>query len=581
MMDAVSDPNVAEIWVMKSAQIGWTEILNNVVGFHIDQDPAPILLVQPTLDIGEAWSKDRLAPMLRDTPCLKHKVKDARSRDSGNTLLHKQFPGGHITIGGANSPAGLASRPIRIVLFDEVDRYPLSAGTEGDPINLGKKRAATFWNRKVLAGSTPTIKGSSRIEAGFNSSDQRFYYVPCPHCETKQRLVWAQVKWNDGEPDSAAYVCEHCGALIQDSQKVEMLRRGEWRSTKPFDGIAGFHVSELYSPWVTWASMVRSFLDAKKLPETLQTWINTSLGETWEQAGATIEPGSLLERRENYGPENIPDGVLLLTAGVDVQDDRVEVQLDGWGIGEENWPIEQKVFRGDPGKPALWLEVDEYLLRRFSTEDGRQLFIDATAIDSGGHHTQAVYQFVVSRKRRRVWAIKGMGGPGRLAWPKKASRTAKSRAMVFILGVDAIKGVLYGRLSKVIEPGPGYIHLPASADEDFVKQFTSEKAITKYVRGRSAIVWEPREKGIRQEVQDCWNYAYAAFLGRRGPELLARLAKRKPAQQRKAAPSIDDAQPELEQEQKTAADAQPSADPKQSKGRSRPLRRRGGWIKSW
>lgn len=578
-MDSVSDPDVAEVWVMKSAQIGWTEILGNVVGFHIDQDPAPILLVQPTLDIGEAWSKDRLAPMLRDTPALKNKVRDARARDSGNTLLHKQFPGGHITIGGANSPSGLASRPIRIVLFDEVDRYPVSAGSEGDPINLGKKRAATFWNRKVLAGSTPTIKGASRIEAGFNSSDQRYYFVPCPHCETKQRLVWSQVKWNEGDPDSAAYVCQHCGALILDAQKGEMLRRGEWRSTKPFDGIAGFHISELYSPWVTWASMVRSFLDAKKLPETLQTWINTSLGETWEQAASTIEPGSLLERREQYGPENIPEGVLLLTAGVDVQDDRVEVLLSGWGAAEENWPIEQKVFRGDPGKPALWLEVDEYLLQRFPTEDGRRLFIEAVAIDSGGHHTQAVYQFVVSRKRRRVWAIKGMGGPGKLAWPKKASRTAKSRAMVYVLGVDAIKGVLYGRLSKVLDPGPGYIHLPASADEEFVKQLTSEKAITKYVRGRSQVVWEPREKGIRQEVQDCWNYAYAAFLGRRGPDLLKRLARR--VHQRAPTPA-----PDPEQEE-TAESVETPTQPKQTQPAPQKQRkqirqpRRSGWVKSW
>jgi phage terminase large subunit GpA-like protein len=580
-MDAINDPAIREIWVMKSAQVGWTEILNNAVGYFIDQDPSPMLLVQPTLEMGEAWSKDRLAPMLRDSPCFVGKVKDARSRDSGNTLLHKQFPGGHITIAGANSPAGLASRPIRNVLLDEVDRFPLSAAAEGDPISLAKKRSTTFWNRKMLAGSTPTVKGRSRIESGFESSDQRYYFVPCSHCGEHQRLVWSQVKWIDDKPETAAYACVHCGVQLLDEDKQQMLAAGEWRSSKPSVGIAGFHISELYSPWVTWSQMVESFLEAKKLPETLQTWINTSLGETWEQAGSTVEPDSLLQRREQYGQDNIPSDVLMLTAGADVQDDRVEVQLIGWGIDEESWIIAQEVFRGDPDKAELWQEVDEYLLRKFSTEDGREMFIEASAIDSGGHNTQAVYQFVVSRKRRRVWAIKGLGGAGKLVWPKKATRTAKSRANVFIVGVDTIKGVLYGRLSKVTEPGPGYIHLPASADAEFCKQLTSEKAATKYVRGRPTLVWAPREKGIRQEVQDCWNYGYAAFIGRRGPDLIKRLSTRI------ARRSIQRQQPAIDDEQSAhepMANAAPTRhiENQQQPKQPRPMRpRRSGFVKGW
>lgn len=526
-MDACSDPAIPEVVVMKSAQVGWTEIINNGIGFHIHRVPAPIMLMQPTLDMAEAWSKDRLAPMIRDTPCLRGKVADPKSRDSGNTLLHKNFTGGHLTIVGANSPASLASRPIRILLCDEVDRFPSSAGAEGDPINLAKKRTATFGNRKILMGSTPTVKGASRIEAAFNESDQRFYFVPCPHCGEFQRLVWAQVKWDDGHPEHAHYVCSSCGVMLTDADKPEMLRRGEWRATKDFRGIAGFHLSELYSPWSTWPDMAIAFTRAKVLPETLQTWINTALGETWEQAGATVEAEGVLQRREQYGPQNIPEGALLLTAGVDVQDDRVEVQVDAWGLDEENWIVEQKVFRGDPDKAALWSEVDDYLLQQFTTEDGRALFLDAVAIDSGGHNTQEVYNFVVSRKRRRVWAIKGMAGPGKLAWPKKASRTAKSRALVFIVGVDTIKSTLYGRLQKVESPGAGYIHLPHDVDEEFVNQLTSEKSITKYVRGRPTVVWEPRAKNIRQEAQDCWVYAYAAFIGRQGPDLLKKLGKRR------------------------------------------------------
>lgn len=581
-MDLVNDPTVREIWVKKSAQVGWTEILNNVIGYHVHQDPAPIMLVQPTVEMGEAWSKDRLAPMIRDTPVLRDKIADPKARDSGNTVLHKKFTGGHLTIAGANSPAGLASRPIRIVLFDEVDRFPPSAGSEGDPISLGRKRTTAFWNRKMLAGSTPTVKGASRIDDGFESSNQMHLHVPCPHCDTEQRLFWSQVQWTDNDPTTARYACKGCGVLWTNEERLaavsEGCRRDRWIAEKPFDGIAGLHVFELHSPFVTMEEMVRSFLEAKRLPETLKTWVNTSLGETWEESGTTVEPDSLLERRESYGPESVPSAVLVLTAGVDVQDDRIEVQLNGWGIDEQNWIIEQQVFRGDPGKPALWLEVDKYLLQQFPTEDGRSLLVEAVAIDSGGHNTQAVYSFVVSRKRRRVWAIKGMGGPGKLAWPKKATRTAKSRAMVFIVGVDTIKSVLYGRLGKVLEPGPGYVHLPASADEDFCTQLTSEKAVTKYVRSRPTVVWEPRAKGIRQEAQDCWVYAYAAFLGRRGPELLKRLSvrarkvKQKAVEQTEVDPSADVPEP-VESEQ-----AEPEA-PVRPPPRARPQRR--GWVRGW
>lgn len=572
-MDAVTDPAVRQIWVMKSAQVGWTEIINNTIGYFAHQDPSPIMIVQPTKDAAEDWSRDRLAPMIRDTPVLAERIAE-RSRSSTNTLRHKTFPGGLLALAISNSPSSLASKPIRIICFDEVDKYPQSARHAGDPIGLGMKRTNNFWNRKVLGGSTPTVKGVSKIEARFEGSDQRYYFVPCPHCGEFQRLVWAQVKF---EVRPARYLCQHCAVLWTDAERIDSLSRGEWRSTKPFNGIAGFHLSEIYSPFVELDEMVESFLVARKLPETLQQWVNESLGETWEGGGQTVEPGSLLERREQYGPENVPSGVLMLTASGDTQDDRVEVQVVGWGADEESWIIEQKVFRGDPGKPALWLEVDEYLLRRFQTEDGRQLFIEAAAIDSGGHHTQAVYQFVVSRKRRRVWAIKGMGGPGRLAWPKQASRTPKSRANVFVLGVDAIKSVLYGRLGKVLEPGPGYIHLPASADEEFCKQLTSERAVTKYVRGRPAVVWEPRSKDIRQEAQDCWVYAYAAFLGRRGPELMKRLAVRA---RRSHSKPVDAEPAELSAEQKPTAAETPQPEAKVAPTPARRLQRRG-WVKSW
>lgn len=519
-MDAVADESVREIWVMKSAQVGWTEILNNVIGFYIHQSPSPMLLVQPTLEMAEAWSKDRFAPMIRDTPALASRIADPRARDSGNTLLHKKFTGGHLTVAGANSPAGLASRPIRVVLFDEVDRYPASAGTEGDPISLGKKRAATFWDRKVLAGSTPTIKGSSRIEAGFESGDQRFYMVPCVHCGEMQRLVWAQVRWPDGQPELAVYVCVACGSELTDADKPEMLRAGTWQASRESRGIASFHISELYSPWSTWADMAVAFVQAKKLPETLQTWINTSLGETFEERGEQVEAVGLAGRRENYTAQSIPQQTLLLTAGVDVQDDRLEVTVVGYGRDEEMWIVEHGVLRGDPGSDSLWNDLDGYLSRKRETEDGRSLLVEAAAIDSGGHFTQQVYAYCAKRKSRRIWAIKGAGGFGRLIWPKSAGRAGKTSAQVFIVGVDTAKDVLFARLKRVHQPGAGYIHFPASVDEVYFDQLTAETLIYRMVQGRRVRSYKPKSSGSRTEALDCLVYAYAAFIGRNGPMVL-------------------------------------------------------------
>lgn len=570
-MDAVSDATVKEVWVMKSAQVGWTEILNNVIGFHVDQDPAPMLLVQPTLEMAEAHSKDRLAPMIRDTPALRDKIADAKARDSGNTLLHKSFTGGRLTIAGANSPAGLASRPIRIVLFDEVDRFPTSAGAEGDPISLGIKRARTFWNRKVLAGSTPTVKGSSRIEVGFEQSDQRYYFVPCTHCGEFQRLVWAQVRWPEGRPEQAVYVCPHCGVELTDADKPGMLERGEWRSSKPFDGVAGFHVSELYSPWSSWSEMAIGFLKAKRLPETLQTWINTSLGETWEDAGETLDAKNLLERAESYTAANLPPGCLLLTLGTDVQDDRLECTVWAWGADEEAWRVEHVVLKGDPGNRALWAEHDELLTRTYPTDDGRQLSIEATAVDSGGHFTQQVYEYCAKRKARRVYAIKGVGGQGRLTWPKKPSKV--KRGFVYPVGVDTAKDVIYGRLKKVPTPGPGYMHFDADTTEEWFEQLTSETVVYRISQGRRVRLWRPRQTGIRQEGLDCTIYAYCALQSRGGAELLRRRAAHPGST---AAPSAAGRAPDKPTDQ-TPTPASAKAAPRTQ--RPSWMGRRGPWIR--
>lgn len=285
IMDAISDPRAETVVIMSSAQVGKTEIVNNLVGYHIHRDPAPILVIQPTTEMCEAWSKDRLAPMLRDSPELRGRVSEAKAKTSGNTLRQKKFPGGHLAIVGANSAAGLASRPIRILCCDEVDRYPASAGSEGDPVKLGTKRTATFWNRKVILVSTPTTAGVSRIEKAFLESDQRHFFVPCPHCGDAQRLRWPQVKWTDGDPLSARYHCIACGAGWTDAERWAAVRKGEWVAEAPFTGTAGFHLNELYSPWRCMAETVRDFLDAKSRPDMLKTWVNTALGETWQEQG--------------------------------------------------------------------------------------------------------------------------------------------------------------------------------------------------------------------------------------------------------------------------------------------------------
>ena len=521
VMDAVSDPTITTVVVMSSAQVGKTETLSNIVGFHVDQDPAPMLLLQPTLEMGEAYSKDRLAPMVRDTPALKGKIKDPRSRDSGNTLLHKTFPGGHITIAGANSPSSLASRPIRVVLADEVDRYPPSAGTEGDPVSLARKRSTTFWNRKTILCSTPTVKGISRIEAEFELSDKRRYHVCCPDCSHEQHLAWSQVKWPEGEPEKAEYVCEECGSVWSDSKRWALLRKGRWIATGAFSGTAGFHLNEIYSPWVKLGDMARSFVAAKRSPETLKTWVNTSLGETWEETGETVNQNALMQRCEAWGNE-APSDVLVVSCGVDVQDDRFEIERVGWASGEESWSLDYHIIYADPSSPNAWTELDDYLLTPTKTSDGRVLPVSAAAIDSGGHHTQAVYAFVKERARRRVNAIKGMAGSGRPIWPKRASKNNKGRINLFLVGVDTAKDSVYSRL-RITEPGPGYCHFPEGRDPAWFEQLTAETVVTKYIKGFPTRVWQKRPS-VRNEALDCRVYAYAALLSTN--PVWARLARK-------------------------------------------------------
>lgn len=504
IMDTINDHRIHTIVFMKSAQVGATEILNNIVGYFIDQDPSPTLVLQPTLAMAQAWSKDRLANMIRDCDRLRFKVKDPRSRDSGNTVLSKKFPGGNINIVGSNSPSGLASRPIRILLCDEVDRYELSAGSEGDPINLAMKRTTTFWNRKVFITSTPTIKGISRIETAFEESDKRHYHVPCPHCNEYQVLDWENIHWEKGKPETAEYVCKHCETAIDETKKQWMLARGKWIAENDTKKIAGFHISELYSPWRTWKEMAIDFYSVKSQPEMLKTWVNTALGRSFDDPGESIEHHALLDKRENYDYTSVPNNVLLLTAGVDVQNDRLEAQVLGWSHNNECWVIDYKVIFGDPSSNHVWRDLDEYICRTFKREDDKKLRIVCTCIDSGGHHTQQVYAFTKARVHRKVFAIKGQSQSNKPI-AGRPSYIGRSRHILYPVGSDTAKEVIFTRLKNEETT----IHFPGHVDEEYFRQLTSEKRVIKYVRGAKKFQWV--KKNNRNEALDTMVYGFAAL----------------------------------------------------------------------
>ena len=511
IMDAISDPTVERVVFMKSAQVGATELIGNTVGYYIHQDPAPILVVEPTLEMARAWSTDRLSPMLRESPALQGKVTESNRRHSGDTLLHKAFPGGHLTIVGANSASGLASRPIRVVLLDEVDRYPASAGREGDPVTLATKRTATFHNRKIVLASTPTIKGASRIEDEWLRSDQRRFFVACPHCQHRQVLVWGNLKWEDGDPETAAYACAGCGVLIPEDQKGPLLASGAWVATVPGARIAGFHINALYSPWARWAELAREWLQAQGSPLQLQGFVNLALGEVWEDTGGTLTPDAFAAREEVYGAE-VPDGVLCLTMGVDVQDDRLEYLVVGWGAGEESWRIAYGTLSGDPtlrahssGSP--WGMLDALWRKDWATSTGT-MRITAVGVDSG-HHTQAVYDYCRERYGGRVYAVKGSSMPGKPLAPRKPSRVGKPPLPLFMIGTDAGKDQIAARLKQRL-PGPGYMHTPKGITPEYYLQVTAERPVRKLNAGRWSRKWEAIP-GRRNEALDMEVYALAAL----------------------------------------------------------------------
>lgn len=504
-MDMVGEPGVYSITLMTSAQVGKSSFVENVIGYLMHFDPCPILHVSPTLTSMSMFSKERLSPMIRDTPVLRKLVKDAKSRNSDNTIETKKFPGGNLAMVGSNAPAGLASRPIRTVLADEVDRFERSAGTEGDPLKLAIKRTTTFWNRILIFVSTPSNKGSSRIEEEYEKSDMRRRWCPCPHCGDYQVLKWSSVRWTDGDPDTAFYECEFCGGVWDDFQRNRAVRAGEWRAEKPFNGRVGYHLSQLYSPFATLADGVRDFLDSKSNPELLKTWVNTFLGESWEEKGKQLEWSDLMTHRVEYETD-VPEEVTLITGAVDMQDDRAEVEFVGWGDDFRSWSLGYHQLYGDPSTPSFWQNLRALLMQSFEHPLFGQIAPRMTCIDSGGHYTQAVYKFAASIPR--VTAIKGYAGAGK-PMVGKPSRQNLGGAQVFPLGVDTLKEIVVARLNIEDPSAGGYCAFPADRSDEYFLGLASEKAVTRYVKGFKRVEWIKTR--TRNEPFDLRVYATAAL----------------------------------------------------------------------
>ena len=522
IMDAITDPKLEQITVMKSARVGYSKILNHTIAYHIHQDPCPIMLVQPTIEDAQGYSKEEIAPMLRDTPCLRGLVSEAKAKDGANTILQKQFPGGTLSMVGANSPRGFRRVSRRVVLFDETDGYPQSAGAEGDQIKLGIRRTEYYWNRSIVAGSTPTIKDFSRIERMFMQGDQRRYFVPCPKCNHMQYLKWPSMRWTDNDPATTAYQCESCSELIPHSKKRWMVERGEWRPTSPGNGKhVSFHIwaAYSYSPNASWSNLVEEFLDAKTDAEQLKTFVNTVLGEVWEDEYASkIGASTLLERaaKETYEHRIVPASVLAVTVGCDVQDDRLSLSVWGWGREEEAWLLDRTKLYGDPSRPDVWKQLDEVLSAPFLSEDGVDFKVSICAIDSGGHHTADVYSYARERAALGVIAIKGMSTKGKPPLGKaskvdlnRKGQVVRKGAQVFPVGSDTVKSLLFGRL-KHNEVGPGYLHFYSTVGTDYFEELTAEKQILRYKQGYPQRVWV-KKNTTPNEALDELVYAYSAL----------------------------------------------------------------------
>jgi len=525
IMEALSPTSDVERVVLQAgAQLAKTEVGLNFTAFVIDQAPGPMMLVQPTVEMAKRVSKQRVDGMVESTPRLREKIRPARERDSGNTVLMKDFAGGTLVMTGANSAVGLRSMPVRYLFLDEVDGFPPDAGGEGDPVVLAEARTSTFMRRKVFMCSTPTVDGASAVQDAYAATDQRVYELPCPECGDYHALRWKDIVWTDlgREPDNAAWVCPSCGSITEHSHKASMLANGAWRATA--DGpprVAGFHLSGLYSPWVSWGSIAAEFMQAKQTAERLKVWTNTRLGETFADIADAPDWRRLAERAEDYEPSTVPAGGVVLTAGADVQDDRIEVEVVAWGRARESWSVDHRVLVGDPVQPDVWRRLDALLEERFPTAAGGALQIRRLCIDTGGHHVSDVHEWAARHPGERVMAIQGrdslataIGTPTTVDVNLRSGKRKPRGGRLWPVGVSLLKSRLFAWLAsdppRADEEMPhGFCHFPKYGDEYF-KQLCAERKVKRKTRtGYIKFEWEKVRE--RNEVLDCRVYAMAAM----------------------------------------------------------------------
>lgn len=529
IMNAFTEPGIHRVVVKSSSQIGKSDMMNNVIGRFAHLDPCAIMMIQPTIDMAQDYSKTRIAPMIRDTKVLNNLFYDVKSRDANNTILSKVFPGGRLIMCGANSPAGLASRPIRILLADEVDRFPDSAGTEGDPVDLAAKRMTTFWNSCMGLFSTPTNEGASRIDEEYLAGTQEEWQHKCPNCgeyhllrHIDMTVDYKEIKTPSGKKtvivNDVKWRCPHCGFSFSEKEMKQTPQKYISRNADALkNGIRSFFVNGFTSPWMTWSRIMREWLEAKGDPEREKVIMNTVFGEFYKQKGAFEDEQIFLRRRESYGAE-LPNGVLLLTAAIDTQDNRLEYEVVGWGKEEECWGIRKGIVLGAPNQARTWKEIDNILDKTYHFADGKGLKVVRTFIDSGGHYTSDVYNYCQKNFHKQRFAIKGRGGPG-IPLIYKIAKANNAKAPLILLGVDDGKQQIMDRLS-IDSPGPLYFHFPQDEgikelsdrgyDDLYFKGIISEHKKVYKRNGVLREVWETT-KNVRNEPLDLRNYNLACM----------------------------------------------------------------------
>lgn len=615
-MNLLTRPDVVEEVFWKSSQVAGTSFVENVIGFFSHVDPSSILYVCEDEKKAEAWARESFRPMVRDTPVLSTLYGDPKQRDSGNTLTGMAFPGGHLALAWATSPATLSSRPRRIVIFDEMDAFPVTR--EGDSVKLGEARTRTYPNKKIIKNSSPRnriepppdsppdTKSMSPIESAYHECRYRGkHFLPCPHCGEYQTLEWARVEWADRERIDAYYACVN-GCLIEHEEKAGMLARGKWRfegkdgvwfEEEDLEGLdlysVGFFIWEAYSPFTSWGDIAVG-QPKKHEVEKLKVWINTRLGQPWDDQKQQAEIGDLTTRYETFTAD-VPAGALVLVAGVDIQGDRIEIYVIGWGLDEESWAVDYKVIYGDPSQPQIWDELKDALTDEYVAEVGPPMRIVAAGIDTGGHHTEEVYRFCRENEGRRWWAVKGANTPGK-PLVSKPTLQSKPPVKLYTIGTETAKDSIVAHLA-IREQGPGYCHFPDKVDsegalvfgEEHFKQLRSEKPRTQFKKGVGVRVWEKIKQGIRNEALDTRVYARAALgilrpdfkaLARRRARYIQEVTRHDPEIEQGIIETIAE-ESEVETTAETQAAAAPTPVVHRKKKRGIRMSSGGGFVRGW